>query len=390
MQVNRHAPPTISLAATNPCHLWPMAEELYRLGALGEYYSGYPKWKLCPPRGMPVRFHSFRTVVTYALYGNVPERLRPSNRQLFRWQDDGFDRWVSKVLKPANDFHGIPGQCLAGFRRARQLGIRTILNHATGPADQVAKLLKPEYDRLGMKVSDEGGYDSTVLSRNAEEFALADIHCCASSVVRDQLIAAGVENQRIWVVPYGADPRIWHPGSRSRSRKPGDRFKILFAGQLSVRKGLRYLLAALQKAGTTTWQLDVYGSILEETLQDRNAYTGQVPVTYHGAVSQAELAQAMRDSDLLVVPSLEEGFGLVVVQALACGLPCAVSSVVGAKDLIAGEDKGSIFPVKDVDSLLAVLEHWAGTPLRVGGDWGWAGPAGKLIALSKSKTTAPH
>ncbi len=363
-----------------------MAVELHRRGSLGTYYSGYPGWKLSSVSDMPVRCHSFRTLVTYALHGHIPERLRPSNRQLFRWQDEGFDHWVAKVLKPSNDFHGLPGQCRDSFRRARHLGIRTVLNHATGPAEQVAKILQPEYDRLGMKVSEEGGYDQANLSRIAEEFFLTDIHCCASSIVRDQLIAGGVDERRIWVVPYGADPRIWNPGSHARSRKPGDRLKILFAGQLSLRKGIRFLLAALEKAANPTWQLDVYGPISEETRQDRASYAGLVPVSYHGAVGQHELAQAMRDSDLLVVPSLEEGFGLVVVQAFACGLPCVVSSMVGAKDLIADQTLGSIFPVGDVDCLLAAIEHRADHPLRVTGDWGWAEPANRMIALSETTT----
>jgi len=374
----------ISFAATNPCHVWQMAMALSARQALGVYYSGYPRWRLPGADGMELRCHSFRTLITYFLHGKVPERWRPPNRALFRWQDEGFDRWVAKVLQPSDFLHGIPGQCRDSFKMAKHLGICTVLNHATGPAGQVAKILQPEYDRLGMTVSKEGGIDDTYLSRLAEECVLADIHCCASSVVREQLISEGIDERIIWVVPYGADATVWNPGTRRRPRKPREVFRVLFAGQLSLRKGIRHLLTALETAGDVSWQLNVIGPILEETRHDRQAYTGTVPVIYHGAISQSALARAMRESDLLVVPSLEDGFGLVVVQALACGLPCAVSSMVGAKDMITENVNGSIFSLNDAQSLLATLKRWANEPRRVSGDWGWDKPADHLLKLSRA------
>lgn len=373
----------ISFAATNPCHVWALAIELDRLGVLNRYYSGYPRWKLAGTLGVPVRSHAWRTLVTYALHGKVPERFRPSNRILFRWQDEGFDRWVSKVLEPADFHHGIPGQCLEAFRRAKQLGVRTVLNHATGPARQVERILQPEYHRLGMSVESEGGFEQEYLGRIAEEFRLADFHCCASTVVRDQLIAEGVAVDKIWVVPYGADPVLWNRGQEPRVRSDNESFRLIFAGQVSLRKGLRFLLAALEQAGNQPWCLDVYGPLLDETTADRTTYRGEIPVNYHGSVTQSGLAEAMRKSDLLVLPSLEEGFGLVVVQALACGLPCAVSAMVGAKDLIEEDVNGSVFPVGDAAALLECLNRRSAAPLAVKGKWDWSGPAAKLIAEAR-------
>jgi glycosyltransferase involved in cell wall biosynthesis len=380
---NEHGSVKISIAATNPCHVWALAVQLDALKGLGRYYSGYPAWKLAAPHSLPVRCHSWRTVVTYALHGKIPERFRVSNSTLFRWQDAGFDRWVAKVLE-SNDFHhGIPGQCVRAFRRARELGIKTVLNHATGPAHLVAEILQPEYDRVGLKVHADGGYERGYLEQVKEEFVLSDYHCCASSVVRDQLVQVGVDPARVWVIPYGADSTVWNAGKRQRARSKDEPFRIIFAGQVSLRKGLRFLLDALQQAGNKQWHLDVYGPLLDETQGDRDAYVGSIPIIYHGAVDQAALAEAMRQSDLLVLPSLEEGFGLVVVQALACGLPCAVSSMVGAKDLITEGVDGSVFPVSDVGAIQEVLAFWERSPRRVEGEWGWEKPARTLLELSR-------
>jgi glycosyltransferase involved in cell wall biosynthesis len=92
----------------------------------------------------------------------------------------------------------------------------------------------------------------------------------------------------------------------------------------------------------------------------------------------------MRESSVLVLPSLEEGFGLVVAQALSCGTPCIVSEAVGAKDLLKNRENGSVFSVKDSEALSEELIFWANRPRRVTGDFSWTQPAEALLKLSES------
>src|SRR3954467_6585831 len=99
---------------------------------------------------------------------------------------------------------------------------------------------------------------------------------------------------------------------------------------------------------------------------------------FHGPVSQDTLATAFRSGSVLVLPSLEEGFGLVVPQALSCGLPAVVSDRVGGKDLIQHRQNGSIFPCGDAAALAAELSWWARHPRRVREVYGWDAPATKL------------
>jgi glycosyltransferase involved in cell wall biosynthesis len=101
-------------------------------------------------------------------------------------------------------------------------------------------------------------------------------------------------------------------------------------------------------------------------------------------VGQRALAEEFRQSSVLVLPSLEEGFGLVVPQALACGLPCIVSDRVGAADLIRHRDNGSIFPVGDIEALREELVYWSARRIRVQDDVSWRQSATRLVALSGS------
>lgn len=356
-----------------------MARELARAGRLACYYSGYPVWRLRPPEGVNVRTHSLRTNVVYALLKFAPEHLRPSSRKLFLWQDHGFDRWVGEHLDPSEFIHAMPGQALVTFRGAKQIGMRTVLNHATGPTRDWVRIMEPEYRRVNLRLAEHSPYDAAYFEREDEEYALTDFHCAASTVVRDQLIARGVSPRKIWVVPYGADEMTFNSGGNNEG--PSE-FRILFAGQVCLRKGIKTLLDALTIVEQPDWQMEFCGARLGEANADIQAYRGRTPLRFSGPLPQGNLADAMRRSSVLVLPSLEEGFGLVVPQALSCGLPCIVSDRVGGKDLIRHRENGSIVPVQNPEALAAELRWWADHRTRVRESCGWAEPAERLVSLS--------
>ncbi len=368
----------LAFSATNPCHLYPMAQAVAEAGASATFYSGYPAWRLPRPHPTQLRTHSLRTLVTYGAL-RIPERWRPRSRDLFVWQDRGFDRWVGRILGRHDFVHALPGQALETFRRAKQIGVRTVLNHATGPSRHWVRVMAEEYRRAGLVLERATVYDEGFWRREAEEYALTDFHCAASTVVAAQLVEGGASSERIWVVPYGAEPNLFHPGPRPP--KPG--FRIVFAGQASLRKDLATLLRALEKVGQPAWECHLYGHVSDEAKPTLAAYAGATPLHAHGPVGRPELAEALREASVLVLPSLEEGFGLVVVQALACGTPCLVSEAVGAKDLLKTPDDGSVFPVKDVEALAAQLQNWSERTVRVTGDFSWRVPARILGELSQ-------
>ncbi len=373
---------TISFTATNPCHMWPTARAVGELGALGHFYSGYPAWKMPATDPATLRTHSLRTNIVYSLLKYAPAWLRPSSRALFLWQDHGLDRWVARHLEPCDFIHAMPGQALHTFRAARRAGIRTVLNHATGPIREWVRIMEPEYSRIGQKLTTVCPYDAAYFEREDEEYLLADYHCAASSVVRDQLLHMGIPARQIVVIPYGADTntRVFRRGENDT---PPREFRILFAGQIGLRKGLRTLLDALTLCGKPEWRIDFVGTKHPESAQDLAAYKGTVPLEFHGTKSQAQLAAMMRASSVLVLPSLEEGFGLVVPQALNCGLPCIVSDRVGGKDLIRPGENGAIFPIGDAEALARELIHASQNPRRTKDNYRWEEPARKLVEWSR-------
>ena len=375
-------PLKISFSATNPCHLYDMARELHRQGALGRYYSGYPRWKLDPPEDFPVLARSARTLATYAAL-RLPHGLRPADHRLFRWQDEGFDKAVARALggDPSQMLHALPGQALETFRAAHREGITTILNHACGPVRQQLALLEEEYRRAGIEQAAHHSFNASYLAREAAEYSLADRHCVASSVVRRQLLAAGIPEEKIWIVPYGADPARFHPPESGDRRDP---LKVVYAGQMTLRKGLRIALAGLRSVrNSVPVTFDLYGSVSPDFTATMLNAQREEWVSFKGPVSQHALADIFRKAAVLVLPSWEEAFGLVVVQALNCGLPCVVSDRVGAADLIQHRRNGSIFPAGDDGALAREvswwLEHRSSFEFM---PFHWEDPARRLLALS--------
>jgi glycosyltransferase involved in cell wall biosynthesis len=161
-------------------------------------------------------------------------------------------------------------------------------------------------------------------------------------------------------------------------------FRILFAGQISRRKGIRTLLDALTLANSPHWKMEFIGAQSPETAKDIAAYRGATPLIFHGTMPQELLARAMRDSSVLVLPSLEEGFGLVIPQALNCGCPCIVSERVGGRDFLRHRENGSIFPVGDAQALAAELGWWETHPARPKDNFTWTEGARTLIAHSQA------
>jgi glycosyltransferase involved in cell wall biosynthesis len=289
-------PRSFSISATNPCHLYDVARSLNQRGLLDTYYSGYPQWKLRRSEGMTIRSFSARTLVVYGLLKTIPERYRLSNRTLFRWQDENFDRRVARELGNDSPFVAIPGQALESFRRARELGVKTILSHATGPLQTWIDLVREEFNRAGVPFSEHAPVDEATLKRHFLEYELTDLHWVPSQIVKKQMIDVGIDEEKIRVIPFGADPVIF----RRESAEPKPQV-VLFAGQLTWRKGLRLLDQVIPQLPSKI-QIQFAGPALEESREWVAKWSGDSRVKFWGSLSAESLAAKMREARVLILP----------------------------------------------------------------------------------------
>lgn len=135
--------------------------------------------------------------------------------------------------------------------------------------------------------------------------------------------------------------------------------EILFVGQLIERKGVIELLEAFRRlVRETPARLTFVGTgPLDERLRGIVAEAGLMDsVRFEGAVSSSLIDERIRQSDVLVLPSQFDGWGLVINEALVSGVPVVLSSNCGAADLVLEPSAGRVFPVGDIDALMRALQ----------------------------------
>ena len=181
-----------------------------------------------------------------------------------------------------------------------------------------------------------------------EEPRLADLCIASSGYTRRTLIENGVDAERIRVVPYGVDLEWYRPPAEA----PRGPFRVLFVGQMVQRKGLSYLLEAWRRLRLPNAELVLAGHGMADDALLAEAGEG---CTIRRAVSRAELRHLYQTSDVFCMPSLAEGFGLVYLEALACGTPVIATPNTGAADLVTPGVDGFVHRIRDVDALAGTL-----------------------------------
>jgi glycosyltransferase involved in cell wall biosynthesis len=167
----------------------------------------------------------------------------------------------------------------------------------------------------------------------------------------------GIPPEKVHVIPYGV--RLDHFTRTEES--PQNSFEVLFAGQVSLRKGIPYLLQAFSRLNHPNKRLTIVGAIQD----DMRTLLSTLPtgnVVFTGTLPQSQLAKKMSASHLLVLPSIEEGLALVQGQAMACGCPVLATTATGAEDLFTDGHEGFIVPDRNVDALTEKMQQIADDP----------------------------
>ena len=180
--------------------------------------------------------------------------------------------------------------------------------------------------------------------RKASELALATRVSVASDFTRRSLEAAGV-TAPIVATPYGFPVETFS----ARARRPSGPFRVLAVGAQNLLKGTPYLLEAWRRAAIPDAELDLVGrSRLSKTFLDRYAGTFRL----WPSVPRHELAARYADADLVVFPTLGDGFGLVIQEAMCSGTPVLTTPCGGGPACITDGVEGWIVPPRDVDALV--------------------------------------
>ena len=176
----------------------------------------------------------------------------------------------------------------------------------------------------------------------------------ASSFTRSTLIENGIDKDRITVIPYGVDSEVFSP-DLSRLYRENDKLRLLFVGRMNQRKGIQYLLDSLALLHADQIELTVCGRVVDD-LSIFRPFGDQVRI--RPDISRQELIAAYRAADLFVFPSVAEGFGHVLLESMACGLPILSTVRTAAPDLIESGREGFVVAPCETTPIAERIE-WA-------------------------------
>lgn len=202
-----------------------------------------------------------------------------------------------------------------------------------------------------------GTFDSREkLMRKDEELKLADTIIVASSFTRKTIESApDLCGKPVHIIPYGS------PVARPTAilSRTSSKLKVLFVGGLGQRKGLSYLLKAIEMLGDSV-ELTLIGMKTVENCAPLN----QALRRYHWVPSlpHDEVLREMHRHDVFVFPSLFEGFGLVILEAMSQGLPVIATEHTAGPDLIEEGRSGFIVPIRSAEAIAEKLELLAADP----------------------------
>ena len=196
--------------------------------------------------------------------------------------------------------------------------------------------------------------------RLVEEVSMAQHWIVASQFTKKTLVDAGIPAERIVVVPYGIELSSF--SCKAEAGWPGGPLRLLFVGTLGQRKGIKYLLQALELLPKGSVQLTVCGRPVDDLAIFRES---GLPVQLYPSIGAQGLRDAYRAADVFVFPSLAEGFGQVLLEAMASGLPIIATTRTAAPDLVEHGREGYIVSPGSASELATKIEEFLREPSRI-------------------------
>ncbi|MGH9617055.1 MAG: glycosyltransferase [Acidobacteriaceae bacterium] len=351
----------VSQAVFGVFHHFELAHQLRRYDYLETVYSTYP-WRRLRREGLPHEYvETFPWVhgglALLARYGMYPSRWTEG---LDWWNGLAFDKWITRRMARSKThcdvLIGISGAGLTAGALVQSRGGKYICDRGSTHARYQWRLLSEEHRRWGAPLDI---YDPRDTEREEKQYAQADSIVVPSSFAARSFIEEGVPAEKVRMIPYGVRLDSFSPSTGSA--RAADSFDVLFVGQVSLRKGVPYLLEAFAKVRHPRKRLRILGPMFPH-MKPLLSRLPMEHVEIVGAVSREELVRHLSSSHAMVLPSLEEGLALVQGEAMACGCPVIATPNTGSEDLFTNGREGFIVPVLDPRGIAERLQELADDP----------------------------
>jgi len=259
------------------------------------------------------------------------------------------DRYVARSLPGYKNLRGVYAYedgALHQFRKAHKLGIHCIYDLPIGywRANREISLEEAELQPAWKGTLNALADSPEKLARKDEEIALADTIIVASSYTRSTLKLYPGEVKKTVVIPYGTPRPIAESREVTSNASP---LRVLYVGSLAQRKGISYLFSAIESLRSAVTLTIVGRKVGASAALDKACETHR----WLPSLPHSEILSEMRQHDVFVFPSLFEGFGLVIGEALSQGLPVITTPNTGGPDILRDAHDGFIVPIRNPQAI---------------------------------------
>jgi glycosyltransferase involved in cell wall biosynthesis len=267
-------------------------------------------------------------------------------------RDRGLGRWAAREisrLRPASCYL-FTQVALETLQWCRNEGVATVLDNPNGHIRNFRQICEAEALRWSGKTF-HGHPCSSMLARVEEEYRLVDRIRVYSEWGKANMVRFGVPEEKIHILRQTANLERFRPVAE-RPAVTGP-LRVCYVGSLDLRKGFVYLLRAIRAVGPRHIQLRIAGATGDRDCARLFAREGAGLQIERGP---GDSLPVYHQSELLVVPTLEDGLPFVLVEGLACGLPVIVTREAGAAECVREGHSGWVVPAGSVEALAAALE----------------------------------
>lgn len=226
------------------------------------------------------------------------------------------------------------------------------------------RFMKDNFEKDMLLTGDEGHreeseflWNKTVMLDRDREIESSQYFLAASNIVKKSLIYCGAKEEQIYIIPYGVDRKKF---SFVPKKEITGTLKLVFVGQVNYRKGIHHICKVAKEMGNAV-ELFLAGPFDSES-KIYEKYKNCDNIHFCGFVTRDKLAGLYNDCDVFVFPTLGEGYGLVILEALSCGVPCIVSNLAGGDDAIVNGENGFVFNAGDDNELKKKIEWFIEHP----------------------------
>lgn len=349
--------PSVIISQLGGFHARPAAEAASAAGLLERFIAAHPQGVQVPSEQLLDLFYTVQPLRGFSLLGRKSgigyfSKLAGHYSELQRWYFDR--RAISSISDKTKIFHAYSCYQEEAWNKCDKNGVYKVIEHGTAHPLFDAGFVGAEYDAYSQKNTYR---ESEWMDRMLAEHSRVDRIYVISEFARSTFKKYSPDYDKVVVNRLGVDTDLFHPlpefeGHRRDRSRP---LEIMAGGYVCLRKGTHYLLEAVKglKKNKMDCRLSLYGAVLDFA----DVLSGYDGVVDHlGSVHLPQLIEKYNLADVLVLPSLSEGFGRVVTEAMACGTVCIVSENTGAAEVITDGVDGFVVPVRDSEAITEKLE----------------------------------